>query len=273
MYIAQITDTHIKAAGKLAYGKVDTAKALENSVSHINGLVQTPDLVLITGDLTDMGRPEEYAEFREYADRLTMPYFVIPGNHDERTAFRTAFSDHTYLPKEGEFLHYAIDRYDVRLLGLDTIIPVTPHGEMCTDRLSWLDKTLAAEPDKKTLLFMHHPPFATGLGYMDRLNCRNADALAAVIERHKQVIAITCGHLHRAVHTNWAGVTATVAPACSHSVALDLVPEGVPGFVLEPPACQLFYLTQEGNLIGHISPIGRFDGPYPFADATGKLID
>ncbi len=273
MYIAQLTDTHIKTAGKLAYRKVNTETALANSVEHLNGLMQTPDVVLISGDLTDMGKPEEYALFRHLADKLKMPYFVIPGNHDERGAFRDAFSDHTYLPVEGEFLHYAIDDYAVRLVGLDTTVPGKPHGDLCLERLAWLDDTLAAQPDKKTLLFMHHPPFTTGIAHMDRQNCGNADGLASVIKRHNQVVGITCGHVHRAVQTVWAGVAATIAPGTSHSVALDLNPDGPSAFALEPPACQLFFENPEGNLIGHISPVGRFEGPYPFFDASGALIE
>ncbi len=120
MIIAQITDTHIKAEGKLAYRKVDSAKALGDCVDHVNRLEPRPDVVIMTGDLADVGRPSEYAVFRRIVDRLAMPYFVIPGNHDERGAFRQAFADHPYLPSDGDFLHYAIEDYPIRLIGLDT---------------------------------------------------------------------------------------------------------------------------------------------------------
>ena len=82
MLIAQITDTHIKAPGKLSYRKVDTCLYLEQCVAHINALMPRPDVVLITGDITDFGRPEEYRQAGLLLNQLTMPYFVIPGNHD-----------------------------------------------------------------------------------------------------------------------------------------------------------------------------------------------
>ena len=52
-------------------------------VRRINALVPRPDLLLITGDLTDIGSPEEYAWLRELLAPLAMPMFVVPGNHDE----------------------------------------------------------------------------------------------------------------------------------------------------------------------------------------------
>ena len=60
MLIAQVTDTHIKTDGALAYRKVDTAANLARCVDHLGRLDPAPDIVLMTGDLVDFGRPEEY---------------------------------------------------------------------------------------------------------------------------------------------------------------------------------------------------------------------
>jgi 3',5'-cyclic AMP phosphodiesterase CpdA len=55
--IAQITDTHIKPEGSLAYGHVDTSAFLARAVDHILHLDPRPDVVLGTGDLVDGGTP------------------------------------------------------------------------------------------------------------------------------------------------------------------------------------------------------------------------
>jgi len=128
MLIAQITDPHIKARGKLAYKKVDTETNLRRVVSHVKDLDPKPDVVLITGDLTDFGRPEEYELFRSLIAPLGLPFYVIPGNHDTREGMRQAFTDHHYLPAEGDYLHYAIEEYPLRLIGLDTTVPGKPQG-------------------------------------------------------------------------------------------------------------------------------------------------
>src|SRR5438128_1877877 len=118
MLIAQITDTHIKAGGKLAYGKVDTEAALAHCVRQVNDVTPAVDVVLVTGDLVDMGQPEEYRALRALLGKLHAPCYVIPGNHDERNALREAFAADGYLEDGSPYLHYAIDRYPLRLVAL-----------------------------------------------------------------------------------------------------------------------------------------------------------
>ena len=273
MLIAQITDPHIKALGHLAYKRVSTEKNLKRCVEHVMALSTRPDIVLMTGDLTDFGRPAEYELLRTLIAPLNMPVFVIPGNHDTREGLRKAFGDHHYLPGKGEFIHYVIDEFPLRLIGLDTTIPGRPEGIMCEQRLAWLDKQLSEKPDTPTALFMHHPPVVTGINHMDVQNCGNAEALGELIERHKQVFHVLCGHLHRPVHTQWHGVTVTIAPSASHYVALELHADAPAQFNLEPPAVQLHQWRENSALISHLSFIGVFDGPHPFYDENGKLID
>lgn len=273
MLIAQITDPHIKAKGKLAYKKVDTENNLKRCVEHVINLNPQPDVVLLTGDLTDFGRPEEYELVRHLLNPLKMPVYVIPGNHDTRNGMREAFPDHSYLPDRGEFLHYVIEDYSLRLIGLDTTLPGKPEGSMCTKRLRWLEKQLLNEPTKPTVLFMHHPPIKTGLEHMDVQNCGNSEALGDLLENHKQVFQILCGHVHRPIHTHWHGVTVTIAPSASHYVALDLIKGAPADFILEPPAVQLHQWSNDRDLVSHLSFLGTFDGPHPFFDAQGKLID
>ena len=135
MLISQVTDPHIKAQGRLAYKKVDTAANLDRCIHHLLKLGKRPDLVLMTGDLTDFGRTEEYQLLRKLIAPLDMPVYVIPGNHDERENLRKAFSDHPYLPRTGD-LSYVIEDHALRMIGIDTTIPGKPGGEMCAARLA-----------------------------------------------------------------------------------------------------------------------------------------
>ena len=273
MLIAQVTDTHIKANGRLAYDRVDTADKLARCIAHLNRLPQRPDVTLLTGDLVDAGRPGEYAVLRRLIAPLAMPVYVIPGNHDARGAFREAFTDHAYLPSGGEFLHYVIEQHPLRLIGLDSTVPGKAHGELCAERLAWLDARLAEAPRRPTLVFMHHPPFLTGLHNMDLQNCRNGDALGGIIERHPQVVRLLCGHVHRAIQLDWHGITASIAPSPAHSVAYNLADDAPHDFTLEPATCHLHCWREDTGLITHLTFIDAFDGPHPFCDPSGKLID
>ena len=145
-----------------------------------------PDAVIASGDLTDCGLVEEYELLRDCLKPLPMPVYLIPGNHDRRENMRLVFGGDGYLPMNGEYLHYTVEDLPLRLIGLDTVVPGKGHGEMDAPRLDWLKARLDEQPDRPTLIFMHHPPFPTGLQHMDSINCRNAPAMAAILKGREQ---------------------------------------------------------------------------------------
>ena len=272
MLIAQITDPHIKVPGKLAYKRVDTAAMLRDCVAEVHSLKQPPDLILLTGDLVDLGSAEEYVHLRSILAPLRQRIVVIPGNHDARDAMREAFRDGGYLPGEG-FLHFAIDdEYPLRIVGLDTVVAGQGSGELCAQRLQWLDETLARAPDTPTLIMMHHPPFDTGIGHMDAIGLKGKEGFAAIMRRHPQVELIICGHLHRSIRATVGGRPALCCPSPAHQVALDIDPDAPSAFRMEPPGFMLHWWSGTG-LVTHTATIGQYEGPYPFFDANGRLID
>src|SRR5262249_6512091 len=177
LLIAQISDLHIKPVGEKAYGVIDTAGALQRCVAQLNRLDPRPALVVCSGDLVDGGAAEEYEHLKRLLTPLTLPLLAIPGNHDDRTAFRHAFSNQAFAQKTGAAnLLARLD--DVDLVLLDSSVPGEPHGFLESATLEWLASELAAEPMRPAFVFLHHPPFRTGIAHMDRQNLHNADALA-----------------------------------------------------------------------------------------------
>jgi 3',5'-cyclic-AMP phosphodiesterase len=270
--LAQVSDLHIKAAGRLSYRVVDTAGMLRACIGHLLALPQRPDAAVFTGDLTDFGRPEEYAVLRELLAPLGMPVYLIPGNHDERGALRAAFPEHRYLRQSPDFVQYAIEAHPLRIVALDTVVPGEGRGELCAVRLAWLDARLAEQPRKPTVVLMHHPPFPTFIGHMDRQGLTGAAELAAVVRKHPQVERLLCGHLHRPIQARFAGTIASTSPSPAHQVALDLAADARSQFVMEPPGYQLHAFTPETGVVSHTAFIGSFAGPHPFYE-NGKLID
>ncbi|HYM30463.1 MAG TPA: phosphodiesterase [Candidatus Cybelea sp.] len=272
MLIAQITDTHIKAEGRLAFDTVDTAPALSRCIAAVEAARPKPDVVLITGDLVDNGTAEEYARLKAILAPLTIPVYLIPGNHDERGALRTAFGDAGYFPADGEFLQYTIENWPVRLIGIDTVVPRRPHGELCDARLAWLDDRLSEQPDRPTVVFMHHPPFATGIAFMDMYALKQPERLGAVIARHPQVERLLCGHVHRSIQVRFHGTVASIAPSSAHQLTLDLTATPNGAFMLEPPGFHLHLWRKDTGLVTHNAVIGDYAGPYSFFDKSGKFI-
>lgn len=270
--LAQVTDPHVKAEGRLSYRVVDTAAALRRCVEHVMGLAQKPDAVLFTGDLTDFGRPEEYAQLARLISPLDMPVYLMPGNHDAREALRAAFPGHGYLRQREETVDYVIEDWPLRIVALDSVVPMRSGGALRPHQLEWLDGVLSAAPSRPTLVAVHHAPFSTGIGHMDDIGLENAAGLEAVVRAHPQVALVACGHLHRAIQTRFGGTLASTCPSPAHQVLLDLDERAASRFAMEPPGYQL-HLWREGlGVVTHTVAIGRFDGPYPFYEG-GTLID
>ena len=257
MIIAQISDLHVQPEGEKAYGIVDTNRFLRAAVAQLNRLQPQPDIVVATGDLVDNRTEAEYRMLQAIMSPLRAPVYFAMGNHDDRTAFRQVFSHLSYIPDEG-FIQYVLDEYPVRIIVLDTLVDGEGYGDIDAVRLAWLDARLQENPRKTTIIFMHHPPFATGLPGMDRIQCRNGGALATLIKQYPCVQRVACGHLHRSIQTVWAGTLGSIVPSVAHQVALKLTPDRANAFVMEPPAFQLHLWNKAMGLITHTSFIGDF---------------
>ena len=268
MIVGQISDLHVAPPGSKADLRFRAAEHMSRAVEHMRGLARQPDLWLATGDLVEKGTAEEYALLRDLLAPVDRPIYVIPGNHDDRETLRAAFADWGYLPAcEGAFLQYTVEDHALRLIALDTLLPGKSRGELCDERLAWLDARLAEAPERPTLIFMHHPPFRTGLWHMDKQRVTTADRLGEVVARHNQIVQIVCGHLHRPIQHLWHGVPVSVCPSTAHQIALDLRDGERLAVIAEPPACQLHVWFEDEGLVSHTSYIGTGAEPeYMYAD-------
>ncbi|AZY50676.1 phosphodiesterase [Bordetella avium] len=270
MLIAQISDLHIRLPRQKAYRVVETDRYLPPAVATLNALDPAPDVIILSGDLTDFGRPAEYTHLRELLAPLQTPFYLMPGNHDARDSLRAAFPDHPYL--QGEFIQYTVEHFPLRLIMLDTVEPMQSHGVLCARRLNWLEERLAEAPGRPTLIAMHHPPFQTGIAHMDKIGLlQGAKELEALVRRYDNIERIVSGHLHRTIFQRFGGTIASTCASTAHQVVLDLRPEGPSAFNFEPPAYHL-HLWRNGQLITHHAYIGNYPGPYPFHE-DGELID
>ncbi|MDP1838994.1 MAG: phosphodiesterase [Reyranella sp.] len=252
MLIAQITDFHLCAPGALVYEGIDTNGHLRDTVRRLNALSPRPDLVLGTGDLVDHGTVEEYLHLKEILSALEIPIYLIVGNHDDRGPFREVFGDQPYLRGvSGKFLNYAFDAGGVRLIGFDTAVHGVSYGEACEERVAWLDAELARHPDQPTIIFMHHPPFETGIWWMDASRLRGSHRLAEVVQRHRQIRRIWCGHLHRSIFSEWAGVLCSISPSTAHHVSLDMDGTAFMEMLMEPRAFHLHKVEADGRVLTH----------------------
>ncbi|MBV9431990.1 MAG: metallophosphoesterase, partial [Hyphomicrobiales bacterium] len=197
MLIAQITDLHLRPRGMPAIRIAETNMLAARAITSLLALDPRPDVVVVTGDVVNNGTPDEYETALALLRRLPMPVYAVPGNHDHRENFRKGLGLLPGVTSHPHFVQYAVEDYPLRLVALDTHIPKSSAGELCEERLAWLDKTLAAERSKPTFVFGHHPPFVCGIGHMDKIRLiAGAERFEAIVRSNPQVKAIAFGHHH-----------------------------------------------------------------------------
>jgi 3',5'-cyclic-AMP phosphodiesterase len=265
MLICQLTDLHVRPMGQAANRVSETNMLTERAFRVVAAFNPRPDVVIITGDLTECGLTTEYANLSAMLARtLSIPVYVIPGNHDRRENLRTGLAHLPGVTSDPHFIQYAVEDYPVRLVMLDTLVPGASHGELSSAQLEWLDRKLTEQPDRPTLVGMHHPPFATGIPHMDKIALVNAEPFRSVIARHRQVERIVCGHHHRPIVGQCAHAIVSISPSVAHQVELTFDPTDPGAFNFEPPAFQFHTWHDNNGFVSHIVYTDSYTGPFPF---------
>lgn len=278
MRILQISDFHLRGDGKLSFQVVDTASFLKSTKAHLEHVFsldgQKPDMIVVTGDIADSGDEKAYLMVYEALSSFNVPVYAVPGNHDRRDRMVRILKGWTIPnPQTAPFLCYAVQTEEARLLFLDTLNPGSHAGHMRDAELAWLDNELQSNKNVPTLIFMHHPPFITGLPAMDE-PFENREQMRTVLMKAPWA-RLCCGHMHRPIFTVWAGVPCVTAPAASMQIELDFTPEGGDTFRMETPG-YLLHDFEDGVFNTHVCQIYKkteFDGPYPFAGKVNPTED
>jgi 3',5'-cyclic-AMP phosphodiesterase len=244
--LAQVSDFHFDG------GDERTARA-ERVMAYLRVLPRPVDAVLVTGDVADHGTVEEYQEAHRVL-RAPSPVLMCPGNHDRRASFRQVLLGD---PDGGDGPVNQVHQLDgVAVLLCDSTVPGSDGGHLDDETVAWLEEALAATPDRPALVAMHHPPVALGIPFVDAIRQAEAHRLEAVLRRHRQVVAVLCGHAHTAASTWFGGRQLVVAPGVASTAWLPV--ERPDGDVLDDdaPASVAFHLLDGGRLTTHFRVVG-----------------
>lgn len=205
--VVQITDPHLykNDDGKLL--GLTTAESFNAVVDSVKLLPSTPDLMLVTGDISQDGTPESYQRLTTGLQTLAYPKFWIPGNHDELPVMAQHLSAPTLLADK----RIVIGKWQIVLL--NSAVPHRVYGKLQQDQLDFLRAAISEHPQHHLLVVLHHHPVKVDCFWLDTIGLNNADAFFAVLNQHQGVKAVLWGHVHQDFDQIQNGVRLLATPS------------------------------------------------------------
>ncbi|WP_054816455.1 metallophosphoesterase [Nocardia arizonensis] len=250
--VAQVSDTHFDLGTR-------NTERVERVLEFLTGLRRRPDAILVTGDITESGKAEQYADARA-AFATDLPVVAIPGNHDDRANFRTVLLDE---PASDEPINRVHRVGDATVVLLDSSVPGEAGGRLCETTYEWLREVLAESPaDAPILLALHHPPARLFSPVVDEIALADPERLAAVVAADERIVGVVTGHAHSAAATTFAGRPLLIAPSTA-SVLGGMWELELPHRVMDyapDPAVALHVIDENRRLTTHfrsVSMAGR----------------
>ncbi len=193
--IVQITDLHLYRDTDSVLAGVSTWKTFRAVLGQIERQHGDFDFLVLTGDLAQDEELDTYLMLREALGDWLERCRIIPGNHDDPANLRKAFPD--LFSQDGGPLTFALAAGDWKIIGLDSHLPGEIKGRIDANQLQWLRDQLRMDPSTRTLLFVHHPPIAINVDWLDKIGLDEAADLVDLIEASPQIKVICAGHVHQ----------------------------------------------------------------------------
>ncbi|REC94385.1 phosphodiesterase [Kushneria indalinina] len=225
MLIVQLSDSHLCADPAQRYRGVDVQARLSSMMARVAAC--QPDLVILSGDVSDDGSIASYQRAAEQLDALGCRWTWLPGNHDHPATMAEVRPLETVIHLDGW-----------QIVLLDSWIEGEEGGRLGVDQLARLEAQLAGDTTP-TLIVLHHPPVIVEAAWMNEIGLEDRDAFRAILGRYDHVHAVLCGHIHHERTCLQDGVPIMSVPA----VAAQFVPDS-PDFAVDERAPAGFRLIR-----------------------------
>ena len=202
--VTQFSDTHFSIPGNRSHGGFgyDTSEAFDAALDHAFGQGGGTDYAVVTGDVADHGRADEYEVAIAALSRIPVPTNVLPGNHDYDTPLKVSvprpglsmdrsqrIGPWLFLYADSNFNGREIDDTG-RLVDVDDRIEA--DAALGPRETAWVDEMVAASDAEHCFIWMHHPPGVEGSYGSQALDAE----VAGLIERNPSIRGVAAGHIH-----------------------------------------------------------------------------
>lgn len=240
--ILQFTDTHLYGSASESLRGIETLPALKRALACARMRDWPVDAMLVTGDIVQ-DDPGGYAHFRRLFADFGVPVLCVPGNHDDFGAMRRELNGKPFV------LGGFVDMGAWRIVLLDSCKPGSAGGQLSATALGELERALASASQRNVLVCLHHHPVPMCSRWLDQVGLENADEFFAALEKHRNVRAVTWGHVHQTFDALRKGVRLLATP----STCAQFLPRS-DGFAVDsrPPAYRTFELKADGSMITEV---------------------
>lgn len=247
--ILQITDLHLFSDPEQTLLGVNTEKSFNAVVEHAHSLFPNPDMICLTGDLSQDETVPAYERIAEKMKLFHCPKYWVPGNHDDTDYIMNVFSkEHIQQQK-----HIVLE--DWQIIMLDTKKVNAVEGYMTDDQFELLEDALGSHPEHHAIIFMHHHALPVGSQWLDNLMLTNAERFWDSIEPYHNIRAVICGHVHQEHEARKGEICFYSTPSTCFQFKRKSQPFGVENLM---PGFRVIELFEDGSFNTSVHRVENF---------------
>jgi Icc protein len=235
--VIQLSDCHVAEDPCADYRGQNADRNLSAVLTAVENW--QPDLILLTGDVSEDASGPSYQRVSEKLAKTRVPVLALPGNHDDPQVMREFFSTGPWQQP-----HVAVAG-NWRLILLDSTERRRVSGVLDQHSLDWLESELQSNADCHHLVALHHQPVEVGAPWIDKYRLESPEPFLRLVEQAASVRCVTWGHVHHDFRMRRWDVEFFSAP----STAANSL-RGTDRFTHDPggPACRWLKLWPDGQL-------------------------
>ncbi len=237
--ILQISDPHILPDASDTLLGINTEYYFRQVLSEAHAEHGPFDLILVTGDLGQDPCPPSYRRILQQLQAYRTTTLCLPGNHDDFGLMQAILNEGTVT------CHKQLQVENWQIICLNSQKIGSPVGELPADELAFLEACLMAKPDMPALIALHHHCIASDCGWLDTMQLENSTSFLKLLGRHRQVKAVTYGHIHHEITASHDGIAIFSAPATCFQFELHSTEFSVED---TPPGYRIFECYADGSL-------------------------